>query len=106
MSERSNALIGVPKEIHAGERRVAATPETVLKLKKLGFDVTVETGAGAGVNASDAEYREAGASIVDRAAEIWAASDIVMKVRPPEDSEADQLREGGWLVGFVWPGQN
>ena len=106
MSESSNVLIGVPKEIHDGERRVAATPDTVLKLKKLGFDVAVESGAGAGINASDAEYQEAGASIVDKAAEIWAASDIVMKVRPPEDAEADQLREGGWLVGFVWPGQN
>ncbi len=106
MSESSNVLIGVPKEIHSGERRVAATPDTVLKLKKLGFDVAVESGAGEAINASDAEYQEAGASIVDKAAKIWAASDIVMKVRPPEDAEADQLRDGGWLVGFVWPGQN
>jgi NAD(P) transhydrogenase subunit alpha len=106
MSESSNVLIGVPREIHDGERRVAATPDTVLKLKKLGFDVAVESGAGSGINASDAEYQEAGAAIVDRADEIWSASDIVMKVRPPEGTEADQLREGGWLVGFVWPGQN
>jgi len=56
--------IGIPKEIHPGERRVAATPQTILKLKKLGFDVAVEAGAGDEINASDAEYQEAGASII------------------------------------------
>src|SRR5215203_4214772 len=98
--------IGIPKEIHPGERRVAATPQTILKLKKLGFDVAVQSGAGDAINSSDAEYQEAGASIVSDAAELWASSDVVMKVRPPEDNEADLLRDGGWLVGFIWPGQN
>jgi NAD(P) transhydrogenase subunit alpha len=98
--------IGIPKEIHPGERRVAATPQTILKLKKLGFDVAVQSGAGDAINSSDAEYQEAGASIVADAAELWRSSDVVMKVRPPEDGEADLLRDGGWLVGFVWPGQN
>jgi H+-translocating NAD(P) transhydrogenase subunit alpha len=98
--------IGIPKEIHPGERRVAATPQTILKLKKLGFDVAVESGAGNEINASDAEYQEAGASIIADASELWSSSDVVMKVRPPEDNEADLLRDGGWLVGFIWPGQN
>ncbi len=98
--------IGIPKEIHPGEKRVAATPQTILKLRKLGFEVAIETGAGGSINASDAEYKEAGASIVATAAELWAASDVVMKVRPPEDGETELLREGGWLVGFLWPGQN
>jgi NAD(P) transhydrogenase subunit alpha len=98
--------IGIPKEIHPGERRVAATPQTILKLKKLGFDVAVQAGAGDAINSSDAEYQEAGASIIADAAELWKSSDVVMKVRPPEDGEADLLRDGGWLVGFVWPGQN
>ncbi len=106
MSEQKNVIVGVPKEVHSGERRVAATPETVLKLKKLGFDVAVESGAGNEINASDAEYQEAGASIVADTASLWATSDIVMKVRPPEDNEAELLREGGWLIGFMWPGQN
>ncbi len=106
MTDPNNVIIGIPKEIHDGERRVAATPDTVLKLKKLGFDVAVESGAGEAINASDAEYQEAGATIAEKAAEVWTKSDIVMKVRPPEGNEADQLREGGWLVGFVWPGQN
>ena len=98
--------IGIPKEIHPGERRVAATPQTILKLKKLGFDVAIQSGAGDEINASDGEYQEAGASIVADAADLWASSDVVMKVRPPEGDEADLLREGGWLVGFIWPGQN
>ncbi|HKP68280.1 MAG TPA: Re/Si-specific NAD(P)(+) transhydrogenase subunit alpha [Pyrinomonadaceae bacterium] len=98
--------IGIPKEIHPGERRVAATPQTILKLKKLGFDVAVQSGAGDVINASDAEYQEAGASIVADAPELWKTSDLVMKVRPPEGDETDLMREGGWLVGFVWPAQN
>ena len=104
--------IGIPKEIHPGERRVAATPQTILRLKKLGFDIAVQAGAGAEIHCSDAEYREAGAAIVDDVRTLWADSDLIMKVRPPEENrelgahEADLLREGGWLIGFVWPGQN
>ncbi|MCM3448640.1 NAD(P)(+) transhydrogenase (Re/Si-specific) subunit alpha, partial [Bacillus velezensis] len=94
------------REIHPGEKRVAATPQNVLKLKKLGFEVAVESGAGASINASDAEYREAGASVVKDAASLWSNSDVVMKVRPPEGNETDLIREDGWLVGFMWPGQN
>ncbi len=99
-------VIGIPKEIHPGEKRVAATPQTILKLKKIGFDVAVESGAGDAINASNPEYQEAGASIIEDAAELWASSDVVMKVRPPEENEAELIRDGGWLVGFIWPGQN
>ena len=104
--------IGIPKEIHPGERRVAATPQTVLRLKKLGFEVAIETGAGREIDARDGAYREAGALIVDDTRELWATSDVVMKVRPPEQNpalgvhESELLREGGWLVGFVWAAQN
>jgi len=104
--------IGIPKEIHPGEKRVAATPQTILKLKKLGFDVVVESHAGHGINAIDSEYREAGATVIEDTKELWAASDVVMKVRPPEQNEelgvheADLLKEGGTLVGFIWPAQN
>jgi len=104
--------IGIPKEIHPDERRVAATPQTILKLKKLGFDVAVESDAGLGINCSNGEYREAGATIIDDTRELWAASDLILKVRPPEENkekgfhEADLLKEGGWLIGFMWPAQN
>src|SRR6185369_1726869 len=98
--------IGIPKETHPGEKRVAATPQTIMKLKKLGFDVNVEAGAGDGVNASDGEYHEAGAHIINDARELYDDSDVIFKVRPPEDGEADLIREGGWLIGFIWPAQN
>jgi len=104
--------IGIPKEIHPGEKRVAATPQTVLKLKKLGFDVVVESHAGHGINTIDSEYREAGATVIDGTKELWAASDVIMKVRPPEENkelgvhEAELLNEGAALVGFIWPAQN
>jgi H+-translocating NAD(P) transhydrogenase subunit alpha len=100
------ATIGIPREIHEGERRVAATPQTILKLKKLGFDVIVQSGAGEAIDALDAEYQEAGASIVADAPELWSSSEVVMKVRPPGAGEVELMREGGWLVGFLWPGQN
>ena len=104
--------IGIPKEIHPGERRAAATPQTILRLKKLGFDVAVESGAGEAINATDAAYQEAGAEVVNDTRTLWAESDLILKVRPPEENrelgvhEADLFREGGWLIGFMWPGQN
>jgi NAD(P) transhydrogenase subunit alpha len=99
-------IIGIPKETHPGEKRVAATPQTILKLKKMGFDVQVESHAGHGIDCIDSEYREAGATIVEDTAQLWATSDVILKVRPPENCEAELIREGGWLIGFVWPGQN
>jgi NAD(P) transhydrogenase subunit alpha len=98
--------IGIPKETHPGEKRVAATPQTVIKLKKLGFDVNVEADAGQGINAADGEYHEAGAAIIGDTRELYADSDVILKVRPPEGDEADLIREGGWLIGFIWPAQN
>ena len=98
--------IGVPRETAAGEKRVATVPEVVGKLVKLGFTVTVQSGAGEAANFSDETYREAGADVVGSAAELWAAADIVFKVRPPSSDEVALMRPGGMLVGFVWPAQN
>ena len=99
-------LIGVPKETEAGEKRVATTPEVVGKLAKLGFSVAVESGAGDAAHFADDTYRAAGAQIVATAAELWAKADIVFKVRPPSADEVALMREGGMLIGFVWPAQN
>ena len=76
-------LIGVPREIEAGEKRVATVPEVVEKLIKLGFAVKVESGAGDAANFGDDTYRAAGAEIVGDAAQLWAKSDLVFKVRGP-----------------------
>ncbi len=79
--------IGVPRETFPGEKRVATVPDVVEKLIKLGFTVTVESGAGDAANFSDDAYRAAGAQIAGDAAALWAASDIVFKVRPPSSEE-------------------
>ncbi len=98
--------IGVPKEIYAGERRVATTPDVVAQLTKLGFDVAVESGAGAEASYSDEAYREAGCDVVASADDLWAKSDIVLKVRAPEEDEAARLRSEQTLISFLWPAQN
>jgi H+-translocating NAD(P) transhydrogenase subunit alpha len=98
--------IGVPKETAAGEKRVATVPDVVEKLVKLGFPVAVQSGAGDAANFADDTYRAAGASVVGSAAELWAKSDIVFKVRPPSADEVRLMREGGTLIGFIWPAQN
>jgi len=98
--------IGVPREVFAGEKRVATVPDVVEKLIKLGFAVAVESGAGDAANFSDDVYRTAGAQIIENAAKLWAESDIVFKVRGPTSDEVGLLREGGTLVSFIWPAQN
>jgi NAD(P) transhydrogenase subunit alpha len=80
------------------------------KLAKLGFDVTVESGAGNAAAFTDQAYEEAGARIVQEAAAVWSESDLILKVREPEMNaalnrhEADLLKEGGRLISFIWPG--
>jgi NAD(P) transhydrogenase subunit alpha len=104
--------IGIPKEIRPGERRVAATPETVSRLLKLGFEVAVQSHAGAGASFEDAEYSAIGATVVPSARELWEQAEIVLKVQPPELNpelgvhEAELLREGATLVSFIWPAKN
>ena len=99
-------LIGVPLETAAGEKRVATVPEVVEKLIKLGFQVAVQSGAGDAANCSDDAYRAAGAEVLPDAASLWSRADIVFKVRPPSADEVALMRQGGMLVGFVWPAQN
>jgi NAD(P) transhydrogenase subunit alpha len=98
--------IGVPREVFAGEKRVATVPEVVGKLIKLGFAVTVERGAGDAANFSDDAYREAGAQIASDAHGLWAGSDLVFKVRAPTTDEIPLIKPGTTLVSFVWPAQN
>ena len=99
-------LIGVPKETAPGEKRVATVPEAVEKLIKLGFSVAIESGAGDAANCSDEAYRAVGAEVLPDAPTLWAQADIVFKVRAPSSAEVALMREGGMLIGFVWPAQN
>ena len=104
--------VGIPREIYPHERRVAATPETVQKIIKLGLEVVVQAGAGEHADLSDAAYAEAGATIAADAPALWGQSDVVLKVRPPTSvpggkmHECDLMKEGALLVGFIWPAQN
>jgi NAD(P) transhydrogenase subunit alpha len=99
-------VIGVPKEVYPGEKRVATVPEVVPKLAKLGFAVIVQSGAGEGASISDEAYAAAGARVVPDAASVWSGADIVFKVRAPAPEEVQSMRVGQILVSFIWPAQN
>jgi proton-translocating NAD(P)+ transhydrogenase subunit alpha len=105
-------IIAVPRERRAGERRVAAIPETVRQLTKLGFDVRIESKAGAGASFEDGDYQHAGATIVTDTRQLWSDADIILKVQPPHEytdlgaHEIDLIRPGATIVCFLWPGKN
>ncbi|SDX86358.1 alanine dehydrogenase [Salimicrobium album] len=94
-------IVGIPKEIKNNENRVAITPAGVLHLKKAGHTVLVEKEAGLGSNFADNEYEEAGAEMIDSAADVWAKSEMVMKVKEPLESEYKHFREGLILFTFL-----
>lgn len=96
--------IGVPKEPHAGQTLVAASPDTVGKLIKLGYEVVVESGAGVAASYYDDQYQEAGAQIVSKT-EAWGA-DIITCLDTPPDSEMALIREGATLIARMNPGAN
>ncbi|MFO0742263.1 MAG: Re/Si-specific NAD(P)(+) transhydrogenase subunit alpha [Labilithrix sp.] len=94
--------VGVPKESLEGERRVAATPESVKKLLAMGLEVVVEHGAGAASGYPDEAFVTAGASLTD---DPWT-TDIVIKVRPPTEAEVGKIREGATLISLLQPERN
>lgn len=103
--------LGIVKEIRAGENRVAVAPNTVSKLVSKGFEVLVQSGAGASANFPDEQYIEAGATILADASDVWSSSDILAKLHPPEEHpehghEADLLPSGATLISFLYPAQN
>jgi NAD(P) transhydrogenase subunit alpha len=96
--------IGIPAETRHGETRVAATPETVKKLiATKHHTVLVQSGAGSGASIPDAQFVEAGATIVNSAAEVYQQADIVLKVRGPEGAEVSALRSGSIVIGLLNP---
>ncbi|WP_334194793.1 Re/Si-specific NAD(P)(+) transhydrogenase subunit alpha [Pararhodobacter sp.] len=98
--------IGAPKEIFPGENRVAMTPDSALQLQKLGHSCVIETGAGAASGFEDAAYAAAGVEIAPSAEALFAAADVVVKVREATTEEMGRLRRDQTLIAFFWPAQN
>lgn len=96
-------IIAIPRERQHGETRVAATPETVKKLKGLGLDVVIEAGAGDAPRISDADYEVAGARIAPDAASTLKDADIVFKVRGPSQDEIALVKRGAVLAALLSP---
>lgn len=102
-------VIGIPKEIMQGERRVSATPETVAKMVSDGMEVLVESKAGLGAFYHDSQYLQAGAQIIDDVAEVYKRADVILKVKEPQFnkekncSEVDLMHSGQYLITFIHP---
>ena len=94
-------LIGVPKEIKNFESRVGMTPANVRELTARGHGVLVETNAGMGIGCDDDVYRQVGAEIVDTAADIFARSDMIVKIKEPQPQECKMLRKGQILFTYL-----
>jgi len=95
--------IAIPKETAPREARVAITPDTVARLVKKGFEVSVQRGAGQGAQIDDGEYAKAGARLEADAAAVWRAGDVVVKVRPPSDDEVAMVRQGQTVISLLYP---
>jgi alanine dehydrogenase len=93
-------IIGVPKEIKDHETRVGLVPSGVIALREAGHEVLVETHAGEGSSITDREYMQAGAAILESAAEVWKRADLVIKVKEPQKSEYEYFRPG--LILFTY----
>ena len=93
--------VGVPKEIKSHEYRVGLVPASVRELVHRGHEVSVETGAGAGIGFGDEAYRSAGAHVAGTAAEVFAEAELVVKVKEPQPEEIELLREGQVLFTYL-----
>jgi len=98
--------IGFPTEVFEGETRVAVTPESTLKIAKLGHEVLVQAGAGNRAGYSDKQYLDAGAKMASEADVVWQRADLIAKVRPADNDELANLTAEKTLINFFYPGQN
>jgi NAD(P) transhydrogenase subunit alpha len=104
--------LAIPRERRPGERRVAATPETVRGLLKLGFEVSIESNAGMGASFGDDDFRASGAQVVKDPRQLWNEADVILKVQPPDEytelgaHEVDLMRPGALIISFLWPGKH
>ena len=93
-------ILGIPKEILKNETRVAAIPATIKQYVSAGFEVKVETGAGAKSQISDNDYKEVGAEILSDAASVFSSSDMILKVNSPIDEEMSMIKDGSSYISF------
>ena len=98
--------LGIVKETRPDERRVAASPTTVARWVKAGWEVVVERGAGDNASFPEKLYADAGASVAATADDVWRDADIVLKVRPPTEAEAMKTRQGQTVISFIYPAMN
>src|SRR5258708_8539751 len=96
-------IIGVPKEIKGQEYRVALLPSAAYQLIKRGHQVVVERGAGAGAGYPDADYDQAGATLVSEHAAVFEKADLVVKAKEPQPSEYPLMRPGRVLFTYLLP---
>ncbi len=94
-------IVGTPKEVKNHEYRVGLTPESVFELTAHGHEVLVETGAGTGIGADDATYVDAGAHLMETAAELFATAEMIVKVKEPQAAERAMLRPGQILYTYL-----
>jgi len=99
-------IVGVCKETKQNEKRVALTPEGTEKLLSLGFDITVESGAGAHSSYTDQSYEEAGAAIEQNREELLKKCDLLLAVQAPDEKTINSMKSGAVLISFIWPLQN
>jgi NAD(P) transhydrogenase subunit alpha len=99
-------IVGIPKELMLDELRVAATPKTVARLLKQGFEVLVEKSAGERSNYADSAFEEAGARLISSAKELYNLAQIILKVQPPTLDEIELMREETVTLSYLWPAQN
>jgi NAD(P) transhydrogenase subunit alpha len=98
--------IGIPKENFKGERRVATTPDAAKELQKLGYEVSIESGAGDAAKFRDSAYEDAGVEVTASKQKLFEDSDIILKVREPDSDELQMLSEGQVFISFLTPAQN
>ena len=92
--------VAVPKEIRAGEKRVALVPDVITKFTKLGYEVIIESGAGINAQATDNDYEAVGAKV---AKEVLKDADVVLSVQPLTPEQAGQLKKGAVTISFLSP---
>ncbi|MDD3629429.1 MAG: Re/Si-specific NAD(P)(+) transhydrogenase subunit alpha [Bacteroidales bacterium] len=96
----------IPKEIDPNEDRVAISPKNISKLKKLGYEVYIQSNAGLKAKYTDEDYLNAGAIIINSAEELYSIADIVFKVQPPTDQEINLMKSGTLVLSYLYPALN